>query len=175
MPDLTSEELHRILHYDPETGIFTFLVQRGARRIGQKAGCPDARGHLIFSIHGRSYRAHRVAWLYVHGRWPAQQIDHIDGIRDNNAINNLREASNLENSRNSKRYVTNKSGFKGVSFCKEKNKWVAHINTKGKTKHLGYFRTPELASILYEKTAKELFGEFYKENNKTLCGLYRNK
>ncbi|MEW4959716.1 HNH endonuclease, partial [Enterobacter cloacae subsp. cloacae] len=89
------------------------------------------------------------AWFYVHGYLPEQEVDHINRIRSDNRIENLRLATRSENAKNKEKSKANTSGFKGVSQQKKTGNWVAHIRLNGKNKHLGTFRSPERASIAY--------------------------
>lgn len=117
------------------------------------------------SINGRKYAAHRLAWLYVHIKWPAEYIDHINGIKTDNRIANLREASKITNTWNAKRNNRNRSGFKGVSWHKNTGKWQAQITVNGKYKQLGYYNTALEASNAYLKYSKQMRGEFYNDDD----------
>lgn len=103
-------------------------------------------GYRVIRIDDALYLAHRLAWFYVTGNWPANQIDHINGVRDDNRFSNLREATNLQNAHNRK-YNRNKSGFQGVR--KENSKWLAEIKINYKAVRLGLFNTPEEAHCAY--------------------------
>ena len=154
---LTANRLREILHYEPATGTFTRLVYRSSNaKSGQIVGSPDKDGYLRFYIDGRLYGAHRLAWLYVFGEWPSKDLDHINRIKADNRIANLREVSHSENLQNTTLCSRNKSGFKGVSWYARTKRWVAHIKSEGRTKHLGYFDTPELAFAAYCDAAKQL-------------------
>ena len=147
---LTAERLREVLHYDPETGIFTRLVRTAQRvQVGDTAGCKGLRGCLLIMVDRRLYQAHRLAWLYVHGVWPANHIDHIDGNPANNRIENLRDVShsvNMQNMRKAK--STNKStGVMGVYRIGKR--FQAKIVVDRKVRHLGMFDTPELAHAAY--------------------------
>jgi hypothetical protein len=162
---MNAERLRQLLSYDSETGEFTRLVSAGSNaKVGSVAG--SIRPHLggykcyIIGVDGRKYQAHRLAWLYVHGSWPRDLIDHIDGNSLNNRISNLREATRSENSRNRGATVKNQSGFKGVSWEKHLKKWRAKINVHGKRKHLGLFDSAELAHAAYCEAATQIHGEF---------------
>jgi hypothetical protein len=146
-------DLTRLLHYDPESGIWKRISN--GRRIGSVDGTRS--GYVIISLFGKCYRAHRLAWFYMTGRWP-RQIDHRDRVRSNNKRTNLREASQSQNNANSIR--PNKSGYKGVTWCRSSKKWRAVIKINKKNKILGYKTTPEAAHALYCAAAKEHFGEF---------------
>jgi hypothetical protein len=97
-PDLTAEYLRQLLSYDPDTGLFRWRVQLGFRgKVGAVAGTTHSKGYRQIRIDGRIYRAHRLAWLYIHGEWPSGGLDHIDGNPANNAIANLRPATQQQN------------------------------------------------------------------------------
>ena len=144
---LTQERLRELLHYDPETGIFTWRVNRGCVKAGAVAGSYMTNGYLHFGIDGRTYMNHRLAWLYVHGEMPPDMIDHVNHIKDDNRIANLRLADMSLNKQNQKRALSNnKSGFLGVHYAKG---WRAAIRIDGKQVHLGRFKTPEEAHQAY--------------------------
>lgn len=149
---LTQERLQELLHYDPETGHFTWLKWR--RNSGQKRAGTREGGYIRIKIDGKSYRAHRLAWLYIVGAFPALQVDHADGDGFNNRWNNLREATASQNMGNRRRGVNNETGVKGV--YRKDGKFAARIaNT-----HLGTFETIESAAMAYAVAAREVFGEF---------------
>lgn len=157
---ITYQRLREVLRYDPETGIFTWLVITSNRvLIGDVAGTLND-DYLVVQIDGRKYRAHRLAWFYMTGEWPSDQIDHWDLNRANNRWENLRKATNSKNSANTRRPMTNTSGFKGVWLDKPTNKWRAKIQVRGEQRYLGYFDTPESAHHAYVVAATQYFGEF---------------
>lgn len=152
---LPVDELRRRYDYDPETGEFTLkLPRRGNPEnslvVGRRATSRQKVGYDVLCIkyEGVYYRvyAHRAAWAMVHGEWPSLHLDHADGVKSNNRISNLRQATNQENTRNRGRNVNNTSGYKGVTFCKRCKKWEASVKVSGARKFLGYFPTPEEAS-----------------------------
>lgn len=161
---LTAERLREILDYDPETGIFRWKVNCGNNRIvGQIAGTTRLSGntsYIIIEICKKKYRAHRLAYLYMNDKWPKDQIDHKDRNGTNNRWNNIRDATNAENQRNTKISKNNKSGFLGVSWNKKWRKWTATIGFNRKDCHLGYFETKEEAAAAYAEARKKYFGEF---------------
>lgn len=157
---MEQEELKKLLHYDPDTGVFTWLKSNARSvKIGSLAGCDD-NGYIRITINKKKYLAHKLAWLYVYSEFPSKSIDHINRIKNDNRIINLRQATNSENSRNRGKLSTNKSGFKGVYFSKQKRKFRACILIEGKYVHLGYFETPELAANAYSDRARIHHGEF---------------
>ena len=97
---LSQKYLREALHYDPDTGIFTWKVATASCvKVGAEAGCVKNDGYRAIGMGGKSYKAHRLAWLYVHGEWPKEQIDHINHIRTDNRMENLRPASGGENAK----------------------------------------------------------------------------
>jgi hypothetical protein len=153
---MTQDELKSLLHYDADTGIFTRLTTTNNKhRIGDIAGSLDA-GYIRTKLNGKTYRAHRLAWLYVYGYEPTNLIDHIDRDTANNRIANLREATSAENQQNRKKQNNNSSGFTGVSLVKKTNRWASHIKVNYKKHFLGSFTTPEEAHQAYLKAKAEL-------------------
>jgi hypothetical protein len=159
-PDITQEYLHSILHYDPITGVFTYKVKRSSRALkGAIAGAKDRRGYLSIKIDYVAYYAHRLAWFYIHGEWPKDQLDHVDGDKTNNALHNLREATAAQNTHNRPTPRNNKTGFKGVDLTRG-GKYRAAICIGYQHRFLGYFDTAEEAHAAYCKAAQELHGEY---------------
>jgi hypothetical protein len=157
---LTQEYLKSILHYDLDTGIFSWKVNKSKRsKIGNVAGYLD-NGYIRIEIDGIQYRAHRLAWLYVYGEMPKNLIDHIDCNRSNNKISNLREATYQTNNENYKIPKTNKSGVKNVSWYKSLDKWVVTINIRKTKKTIGYFEDLELAELVAVEARNKYRGEF---------------
>lgn len=149
--DITADFVRQILHYDEQTGDFFWKVSRGNQytKPGMKAGFKDTYGHLGIEINGKRYLSHRLAWLYVFGHWPKNQIDHINRIRDDNKLSNLRDVEILENLQNKGNYKNNTSGYKGVVVNKS-GKFIAQITINGKSKYLGSYKTPQEASDVYQ-------------------------
>jgi hypothetical protein len=111
-------------------------------------------------IDGEKYYAHRLAWFYAYGRWPKEKLDHRDGPRDANKLDNLREANDLQNARNSRIGRNNTSGLKGVSLFKRDGTWRAQITVDSKNIHLGYFETAVEAHAAYRYAAERYHGDF---------------
>jgi hypothetical protein len=162
---LTQEKLKQILHYDPDTGIFTNLTQRSSTaKKGSIAGSKHASGYINIEIDRKKYRAHRLAWLYIHGEFPETFLDHKNENPRDNSIVNLRVATEQQNQHNkSKPYKTNGCGLLGVSWYTPSKKWRAQIMLNGKSKHLGLFNTAEEASTAYI-AAKRQYHNFWIEN-----------
>ena len=155
---LTQERLKELLHYDAERGVFTWLVNLRGRsaRVGGVAGCRDGRGYGVIRIDGVLHRAHRLVWLYVHGQWPTHEVDHINGVRDDNRLVNLREATSTQNHQNRALSDTNTSGYLGVYWHKARQKWLARIAVNRKTHFLGRFDNPEEAAAAYVEAKRRL-------------------
>ena len=156
--ELTQERLKEVLHYTPETGVFTWKVQKPftAKR-GSIAGHLSKNGYVTISIDSHIRLAHRLAWLYVYGEWPAFHIDHIDGNRSNNMIFNLR-ADPLRQNQQNRRCPSrnNTSGYLGVCWSKSVKKWEAKITENGKRKVIGWYESPIDAHEAYLKTKREI-------------------
>lgn len=136
---LTQDRLKGLLDYDPETGVFIWKVDRGKRtKKGSFAGSLDNKGYLIIRFNGKGYKAHRLAFLYMEGYFPENQVDHIDRDKTNNKWNNLREVSHTCNMRNCKISKINTSGITGVSWHKGRKKWQSQIRIP-KPIYLGLF------------------------------------
>jgi len=154
---LTHQELKELLHYDPETGVFTRIIRSGSRvKIGDTAGGLDKYGYIIISVGGKSYKSHRLAWLYITEKWPKDQIDHINHIRNDNRFKNLREVTHQENHKNQSMQKNNTSGCTGVYYYKPTNKWVVRIKVDGKNKNLGYYESFNDAVEVRKKAEVEL-------------------
>jgi hypothetical protein len=156
---LSQARLKELLNYDPGSGEFTWKAARRGIQIGWIAGHVWPDGYRKITIDGQPYQAHHLAWLYVHGKLP-RRIDHKDGQRDHNSIDNLRLATQSQNRANSRRSITNTSGFKGVSWDPKTQNWRPGIMKDGKTVRFGRFSTAEEAHRAYVAKAVELFGEF---------------
>ena len=163
-PVLTAERLHELLSYDLETGIFKWKRQRSVPP-GKKAGCPSDNGYIQIKVDSRRRQAHRLAWLYVHGRWPADQIDHINGVRDDNRIANLREANHAENQQNQKLRADNVSKQPGVYWDKKNQRWHAQIKVNKRTFSLGRYTifADAVAARVKAKAERHSFQPFARE------------
>lgn len=158
---ITHDELLKLLSYSEDTGHFTWIENRRSNILaGNRAGHITCYGYRIITAMGVRYQAHRLAWFYVNGAWPINDIDHIDRNRDNNSIGNLRQATRSENMRNTVAYSSNKLGAKGVHLDKKCNKFRVQIRIHGKLKHIGLFTTLEAAKSAYETAATLIHGKF---------------
>lgn len=159
MSELTAARLREVVNYDPETGIFTNKLARQGTQVGAVLGT-NSRGYLVICVDCTLYQAHRLAWLYVNGEWPPEELDHKDKIRHHNWIDNLRPATHGQNSANTNVRAHNKSGVKGVNWDSDRQLWRARITKDRKGITLGRFPTPEEAHAAYVAAADRLFGEF---------------
>ena len=157
---IDQDRLVKLLSYDPETGIFMWRSFRGCQKPDRYAGTLRSNGYLQINIDYKLYFAHRLAWLYIHGKWPADEIDHINMIRNDNRICNLREATSAENKRNKRKLCTNTSGFKGVGLEKSNNKWSAKIMIDGNLMNLGQFYDIADAAAAYARASEMYCGKF---------------
>jgi hypothetical protein len=158
---LTSDRLRTVLSYDPETGILVWAITLSARRLaGSEAGYVNDQGYRLIGVDGCVYRAHRLAWFYMTGSWPPDQIDHKNGIRDDNRWSNLRAATEQDNKANTRVSRNNKAGVKGVYWNRQRQKWAAKINPNRKQVHLGFFEQIGDAAAAYEAAARKYYGEF---------------
>lgn len=156
-------ELKRLLEYNPETGIFTWKVNRkGSKGMGSQAGSVNThhknnKRYIFIHTLGKQWRAHRLAWLFMKGEECENQIDHINGNGLDNRWSNLRETNHQGNSRNMRLRPNSKSGCTGVRWYKPTSKWVASIHVEGKNKHLGLF-TDLSEAIKVRKNAEIEYG-----------------
>ncbi|AQT27888.1 HNH endonuclease [Pectobacterium phage vB_PatP_CB4] len=155
------ESLKSVLRYVPESGQFYWLISpKWGVEPGTIAGSPNADGYTLIMYKRVSYRANVLAWLYMTGFWPDQEIDHIDTVRSNNAWNNLRKASDCENAQNSSLRRDNKSGIKGISWSTQKGKWVVYIQANKQKFYLGAFTDLDAAKETLNLKRAELHGNF---------------
>lgn len=157
---LTQERLKSRLRFDENTGKFFWRDTRGRVNIGDEAGCINRdNGYVYIKFDGRNYQAHQLAWLYVHGEL-LRGLDHCNRVRHDNRIENLRRATQSQNCANMTIPKSNKSGVKGVCWCKVKRKWRVQIRVNYCRTHLGYFESIEAAGAAYAAAAHKAWGEF---------------
>lgn len=176
--DFPIKTLRNLLDYDPETGVLTWkertwrdfptprrletVREWNKKNSGKNAAKKVTDGYLVVATHNRQFRAHRVAWAIFHGEWPSDQIDHINGVRDDNRISNLREVNNKQNSRNQRRRKTNKSGVTGVFWSDAHGMWLAQIRVSGRCKHLGRFE--DFDSAVKARKSAEKYYRFHSNH-----------
>jgi hypothetical protein len=168
---LTRERLRALLHYDPETGVFTWLPRELAefsdaraqrswntKYAGKSAGGLNVvLGYVLIAVDGGRYFGHRLAWLYMTGEWPSRHVDHIDGQGWNNRWSNLRDVSAAVNLQNQRRARSNsESGLLGVHLDKRCGRYRAQIRVSGKVHALGYHDTAEEAHAAYVEAKRRL-------------------
>jgi len=148
------------LNYDGSTGVFTWKSKGGPNssiKVGEKAGGKNKKGYVVFCLilngKKKNIYAHRVAWIFTYGSWPAGEIDHINGITDDNRIENLRDVSVSENQQNRKNHRLGK--LLGTTYCKNSKKWVSQLNIKKKHIYLGHFKTEVEAHNAYQNYLKQ--------------------
>lgn len=174
------EVIRQLLRYEPETGklfwrerpveMFCDTEKRqasqscmlwNARHAGKQAFTHVSdRGYLCGRVHAVLYRAHRIAWVIYHGSEPKVEIDHINCVKTDNRISNLRLARRSDNVRNKGVTCQNVSGLKGVGFHRRTGKWRARICVDGVDIHIGLFRSKEEANAAYTAEARRIYGEF---------------
>lgn len=157
MREITQAELKEKMKYDPETG--EFLRFRKMKKIWVKSGTVSGirKKYVYMTINNQPYRAHRLAWLFLYGKWPDGQIDHIDGDGTNNKLSNLRDVTASENQKNRKLSKGNISGYNGVYLNRRYGTWGASIKTANKLIYLGHYLDKEDA-IKARKLANEKYG-----------------
>ena len=156
---LTPERVRELIDYDPDTGVFTRkLRRRGPLKPDKVAGSMNPRGYIYITINSTRFIAHRLAWLVIHGEWPLNEIDHINGVASDNRIANLRLATRTQNSQNRRLHSNNSSGSRGC--FRSGKKWVAQICINKKGYHLGSFDCIKAASAAYQAAARMTHGEF---------------
>lgn len=154
--EMNVELLRELLIYDAERGVFYWRVNKSTKaKAGDEAGCKGKDGYIRICICRHVYLAHRLAWMYVHGDWPSMYLDHVNRIPSDNRMSNLREVTLSQNQQNKLLQKNNKSGYKGVSWNRSMQRWVANIKVNRKKYYLGVFDSPEAASDRYiEAVAK---------------------
>jgi hypothetical protein len=153
---MTAIELQKTLAYNPDTGVFTWAIKTGKKSvIGAVAGSTGDKDYTRIRIYRKLYLAHRLAWLYTYGQFPIGEIDHINQVKSDNRISNLRDVSSSQNKQNRTTYV-GASGYRGVAWLAANKKWRACIGHNYKNIYIGLFDTAEEASAAYIAKAREL-------------------
>lgn len=147
---ISVDRLRELFHYSPDTGEFIRLVAIGPAKAGEVAGFKNSLGYVQISVDGTRQYAHRLAWLYVKGTHPSKLIDHVNGNKSDNRIDNLREASSSENLQNAKEpHRDSRSGLRGVAWDRCRGKWLSRVQVNKKSHHVGYFSTAAEAHNAY--------------------------
>lgn len=157
---LTQAELKARLQYEAESGLFHYSRPTKGRTLGAVAGTVRDDGYVTIIIAGRPYAAARLAWLYVHGSWPPDEIDHIDRDPSNNRITNLRSATRSQNNCNHKVRSDSKTGIKGVHLHKKSGLLQVVVRYNGKRHSVGYYKNKEEAASAYQEAAAKIHGEY---------------
>jgi hypothetical protein len=166
MIEIKQEVFRKALDYDPDTGIFLWKPKIKRYKDGFRpwssqnpAGYQHPDGYRMINFEGKGYMEHRIAWVYINGPLEFQQeIDHINGIKNDNRIANLRTATRGQNVHHTPLSRKNKSGFKGV--CLHRGRWEVNIGKNGRQTYVGSASTPEEAAEIYKREAIATFGEF---------------
>ena len=169
----TEEEENYIrenLRYDPETGHLWWIkhsdnpLSKRRRRLDKPVGYKETKGYLCLNLFSTTWKCHRLAWFLYYGCWPKEVLDHINGIRVDNKIENLREATQNQNEMNKKKKTECSSNYKGVWWCVNNKTWRARIRNNGTSKNLGSYTSEEAAACAYDKAARELHGDYARLN-----------
>lgn len=155
---MDAERVRELFNYDPETGIIECKISRRKARAGSIAGKLTWHGYLRTEVEGKKYYNHLLAWLFVHGEWPPDEIDHIDRDKTNNRISNLRLATHAQNKRNS---PGRRKTLKGA-YRRSNGSWRSQLRYDGALLELGTFKTEQEAHEAYKRTAERLYGEFMR-------------
>lgn len=145
---LTQERLKQLLHYEPESGVFTWRVKKCRAEAGSVAGTPHNAGYTTLKIDGVKYLRHRCVWLYEYGRWPVEEIDHMDGNRGNDRLSNLRECTSSENKQNLAERTRRKAGTL-LGAILTRGRWKAQIRSQGVVHCIGHYDTEDQAHHAY--------------------------
>lgn len=157
---MVASNFEKSLRYEPETGKLVWLRDSNNRQrlAGEEAGGLNGTGYLRLKVGGREFLAHRVAWTLMTGSLPAPEVDHINGIRNDNRWCNLRLVNASKQRANAKINANSTSGVRGVYFNKRRGMWRAHLQRR----HLGYFQSKDEAATAVEKAFNEAFGLEYR-------------
>jgi hypothetical protein len=172
IPLPSQEYLHKCLLYNPDTGVLTYKERDredfpkktnpktwNTKYADKQITCRIKTGYVRVVLHGKQYKAHRIIWKMIHNEEP-EQIDHVNGVRHDNRLENLRPCTNATNAMNKKPRDLRGDGIKGISWITKRGMWRAEIKCDGKRRCLGYFSNRDDAAMAYSDAAKELFRDF---------------
>ena len=165
MSDVTQAMVRKEFEYFSDTGVFMRIAGGRNTKIGHSNWTTGSTGYRKVMINGKTYQVHRLIWLYVHGYFPVE-IDHINRVRTDNRLVNLRAVSGLQNHRNMPRYKSNTSGHMGVVWRPDANKWQAQIWYKNSTRYLGIF--PDILSAIAIRRGAEWALGFHINHGKRI-------
>lgn len=165
----TQTRLHELFTYHCTIGYLINRISRGSRaQAGRPAGTTCLQGYRQVQLSGTIYKEHRLIWFYVHGVWPTE-LDHINGDRTGNRLENLREVTRSQNNANSVR-PAGISGLRGVIWIESSQKWRAQIRIRGRHQHLGLFDSAEAAHSAYLVAADKIYGDHAYHNRPSTKG-----
>lgn len=168
-------DIRDLIDYNPETGVLTAKVNFSGRQAGSVIGSQTWQGYYAFSLFGKKCFAHRLAWLLHYGEWPSQPIDHINGIKTDNSIRNLRLCSLSQNQFNKPTQKNNTTGVKGVYWNKRDKRYVASVQFSGKKYSAGHHKDIESAKEAVMKLREKLAGEFTNHGEFELAAQLRQE
>lgn len=148
--------VRHLFEYDKDSGVLIRRVTSGSARKGTKAGTLTQYGYIQVRVDGRFYLAHRLIWLHVHGVWPDQCLDHVNGVTNDNRYINLRTATYSENGQNKVVQTNNRLGLMGVTYDKDRKSYRAHIRINNKQIFLGRYPTGQEAHEAYLKAKAKI-------------------
>lgn len=166
---LDHARVRSLFHYDASAGRLVW-----ARKISPFSSVPVGRvagtlvpvcGYRAIRIDKRGYYEHRLIWFWHHGKWPDGEIDHVNGVKTDNRIENLRVASREQNQQNTKLFATNRTGAKGVAFISSRNRYRASIGYQRKRVILGEFKTIDEARAAYAAAAATHHAGFQRQEH----------
>ncbi|EJK6151450.1 HNH endonuclease [Salmonella enterica] len=166
-------DIRDLIDYNPENGVLTAKVNFSGRQAGSVIGSQTWQGYYAFSLFGKKCFAHRLAWLLHYGEWPSQPIDHINGIKTDNSIRNLRLCSLSQNQFNKPTQKNNTTGVKGVYWNKRDKRYVASVQFNGKKYSAGHHKDIDSAKEAVMKLREKLAGEFTNHGEFELAAQLR--
>jgi hypothetical protein len=162
-PKVSVDRLKELFIYDPLSGALTWKIDKGRAKVGMPVGSVDSGGRLRTELSGKTYAVHHIAFAIYYDRWPVDLVDHEDRNGVNNRISNLREANSQKNNCNRKTRTDNTSGYKGVSW--HRDRYEVRIMLEGKMIHVGSSKDPRIAALMYNEAAIKYHGEFAALND----------